>query len=129
MISFNVLPANVPFQNLNNVYAFKCEEDISNLELHLYGQYIRDKKTSGIFLLPRYDFEEDGLFYVILYNTFNSRAYDIYRYMDGKNIQNLDSFTISMLFKILGIDIKDNVYEITSYVIDTESITRTDIFE
>lgn len=128
MISFNVLPANVPFQNLNNVYIFKCEEEMTNLELLLCGQFIRDKKTSGIFLMPRYDMEEYGRFYVILYNTFNARAYDIYSFMGGKNIHNLDSFTMSMLFKILGIEIKENVYEITSYVIDTESITRLDLF-
>lgn len=129
MISFNTLPASVPFQNVNNVYAFKCSKEMTYLEILLCGQHMKEKKTSGIFLFPRlYDQDENGCFYVILYNTFNARAYDIYRFMGGKMIHKLDSFSTSILFKMLGIDITESVNEVTSYVIDTESITRTDIF-
>lgn len=129
MISFNTLPASVKYQSVGNVYAFEVAEEYTDLELLLLGQNIRDNKSCGILIFPWSNGVVDTNFYCILYNTFQSKAYDIYSFAGGKNIQNLDPFSVSMIFKILGIEVLDRVYDVTSFDLFPDRIVRTKIFE
>lgn len=96
-----------PYRDIGNAFCFKFpyshNDDYIDLDQKI-GQMVSDKRCKGIWMEA-----EEGYVYLILFQTWQPKARDLFYALEGNHFHKMDCFTLAYMFEALGIELRKDV--------------------
>lgn len=99
------------YRTFGNCFLFDFEGEVPFPEVDV-ARIMNEKRMKGFWIespVESIDGETKYIYRVLVFDTYQPKARDLYYMLNGKHFQRLDTWTLACMCNFLGVKLKENV--------------------